>query len=479
MFRRDNSSSSTGATGRPSLLAGLNLPNNGDNNNDEFGDLPPRPRRLWKVNDTSLKPVPFFYPALDPRCTVFVSDAPPSVVAVRIAECLRKRSISVEYDEEAVTATCMTVDRCHFIIRLYQGSSRNHPRHNLDMKSRPDFSHGVLVECMRQRGSCISFHHSCRAVLNAALSHSTGADHRKPHQTASNEFPRLLQPPHKRKGAGMKLLAPRAAKKPKTSGAHSSVALESLERVVQLCKKDRLGPQVLAMQSLVSLTDPESSGKDTAMHCALAVLGAPITGGSGDEVFLNELHRGWVVKVLQERILPNECGDGNVDGNSACMSKCSTDGEGLDANASSTWAARGDEHHGGIMRSLCLRAFANSLTLVAQEQPILLKSILEVQSHHLVSEGFISALLEDLAGAIRPPAVVQGTRLASAHESALAIRCLGLLGEYSSSAKKQILHESVLGSLEKARATGRATHDVLAEEADRAYTRLTEDVRSC
>ena len=93
-----------GSTGRHSLLAGLNLPSTSSGDFDEDGQVaPPRPRRLWKVNDTSLKPVPYFYPPLDPRCTVFVSDAPPSVVAVRIAECLRKRSISVEYDEEAVS----------------------------------------------------------------------------------------------------------------------------------------------------------------------------------------------------------------------------------------------------------------------------------------------------------------------------------------------------------------------------------------
>ena len=100
IIHRESSSSIT-STGRPSLLAGLNLPSNFE---DDGQVAPPRPRRLWKVNDTSLKPVPYFYPPLDPRCTVFVSDAPPSVVAVRIAECLRKRSVSVEYDEEAVSS---------------------------------------------------------------------------------------------------------------------------------------------------------------------------------------------------------------------------------------------------------------------------------------------------------------------------------------------------------------------------------------
>jgi len=376
----------------------------------------------------------------------------------------------------------MTVDRCHFVIHLFQGSSRHHPRHGLDMESRPDFSHGVIVECMRLRGNCISFHHACRAVLQASLSHSTGADNRKAYQTAPNEFPRLLQPPHKRKGSGMKLLSPLGSKKQKTAGAgpHSSLALESLERACQLLRKDRLGPQQLAMESLVSLTDPESSGLDMAMHCSLAILGSPITGGCGEEDFLHVLHQDWIVKLLQDRVLPYEGNEPDGVGGSACnqLPGCGADEE----PATVSWTAAGaggDEHHGGTMRALCLRAFANSLALVAQEQPTLLKSILGVQSRHLVNQSFIKALLEDLAGAIRPPAVVQGTRLASAHEAALAIRCLGILGEFSDVAKKQIITDSVLASLEKARATGRSTHDVLAEEADRTYTKLTEDVRSC
>jgi len=335
---------------------------------------------------------------------------------------------------------------------------------------------------MRTKGSCISFHHACRAVLNAALSHSTGADNRKSFQTAASEFPRMLSlPPHKRKN-GMNLLAPRASKRAKTT----TTAVESLERVIRLLRKDRLGPQQLAMESLVSLTDPESSGKDTAMHCSLAVLGAPILssgeeGASGEQVMLNELHQDWIVKVLQDGILPSE---GSEDDSGACrqggglLAKCTPEGETAEAMGSA-WAAGGDEQHGGIMRALCLRVFTNALAMVAQGQPNLLRSILEVQCQHLVSQDFVSALVEDLAGAIRPPAVVQETRLASAHEAALAIRCLGLLGEYSETAKKQILQDSVLDALEKARAVGRSTHDVLAEEADRAYARLTEDVRSC
>lgn len=77
------------AATRPSLIADLRR------------DVPP-PTARWNVSDASLRPVPPFYPPLDPKCTAFITDAMPSVVAVRISECLRKRSIAVEFDDESV-----------------------------------------------------------------------------------------------------------------------------------------------------------------------------------------------------------------------------------------------------------------------------------------------------------------------------------------------------------------------------------------
>ena len=62
-----------------------------------------RPRRLWTIQDTALKQIPKDYPPLNPNCTIYVGDASPSVVAVRISECFRKRSIAVEYDDETVS----------------------------------------------------------------------------------------------------------------------------------------------------------------------------------------------------------------------------------------------------------------------------------------------------------------------------------------------------------------------------------------
>lgn len=74
---------------RPSLIVDLRR------------ELPNVPAR-WNINDASLRPVPPLYPPLNPRCTVFVGNTMPSVVAVRISECLRKQSIAVEFDDESV-----------------------------------------------------------------------------------------------------------------------------------------------------------------------------------------------------------------------------------------------------------------------------------------------------------------------------------------------------------------------------------------
>lgn len=93
----------------PSSLLSSSLPPTllqEEENNDFFSatnnPVAMRPRRLWTIQDTALKRVPQGYPPLNPNCIAYVGDASPSVVAVRISECFRKRSIAVEYDDETV-----------------------------------------------------------------------------------------------------------------------------------------------------------------------------------------------------------------------------------------------------------------------------------------------------------------------------------------------------------------------------------------
>ena len=137
-----------------------------------------------------------------------------------------------------------------------------------------------------------------------------------------------------------------------------------------------------------------------------------------------------------------------------------------------------DDQHASQMRALALRAFTNSLSVLAEEQPALLKSLLSLQSPGTVAAPVLAALHDDLQGASRPATV--SSRLATSHEAALAAKCLGLLAEHSDLAKRTLMNDdNVLLQLEKAMAVGRSTHAVLAAEARRTYHLLTEEDRSC
>lgn len=258
------------------------------------GTVPPRPRRLWNVQDTSLKPVPPYYPPMDPNCTALVGDVPPSLVVVRISECLRKRSIAVEYDEESVTARCMTVDRTHFVIQLYRGSppggggGDNAPSHAGTLVVPPPSS-VVIVECQRQSGSVTSFHAACRAVLQAARGLETGNDERRSHHTNGMDFASLNCGSHlvKRRKlfhhnqGGPTNNAAASQQRPSlktsrhaSSGSSSSfpAAEAALEAARDLVQKDRLECQQLGMERLVNLTTMDIAGGDTCLHISRRLL---------------------------------------------------------------------------------------------------------------------------------------------------------------------------------------------------------------
>jgi hypothetical protein len=453
-----------------SLLAGA-LPPSLLQGERDSSHVPSRPRSLWAVQDTSLRSIPKFYPPLDPNCTAYVGDASPSVVAIRIAECLRKRSIAVEYDEEAVsncslsiyiwnrrgaiyiyiyiridgwidwnsftfrfltrtiplillfqgTATAMTVDRCHFVVQLWKSN----------VTGGVDFSHGVVVECMRMRGSTMSFHHACRAILQAALGQSTGEDQRPLRATNGLEFASLQDD-----GAG-----------PSTSSLNVSAA-HALEQARELLYKDRLDTQLLGMERLVHLTCASICGTDICLHVSVQVL-----------------QEEWLLEYV---FLEEDEERGDAAQNSPMLE--STIGAVVTPD---------EGRHESKMRACALRVLCNALTNVSQAK--LLPRILESDATPpLIQCALLNSLVADLQGANRPPSAIEaGTKLASVHEAALAVRILRLLGEQSSTVKDFWESEHVLERLELARIFGRGTHLVLQQEAERTYAKLTEDVRSC
>lgn len=512
------------------------------------GSIPPRPRRLWQLQD-KLRPIPPYYPPLDPNCTCLVTDVSASLVAVRITECLRKRSIAAEYDEESATAQCMTVDRAHFTIHLYRGS-KSSAMENEDAILAAPVPPPIIVECQRQSGNVASFHTACSAVLHAAKGNDTGSDRRKPQFTNGMEF-RSLSPALKRcklvhnSSSRPRPIHQRSSNRSmmSTLSTPSMAAEAAFEGARELLQKDRLECQVLGMERLVNLTNLEISGEDVSRYVSQRLL-------QDDWLLDSFLMHPEAEQAMATLKTTSKSNKSKWDRSNQEFENTALLRSFLESSAAVTSSSRfvsletedrnptispsGSQSedlsleectHEAKLRSLALRVLCNSLYSLKQSgdlQGILLPhksdeeqtskrkcgiantSINlgdEVKASRLIQPPFLMSLVQDMQGASRPPSVSEiGFQMASVHESALAIRCLRLLAGGSSSTSTDnnsdddddiasssaltrvqdfLRNEVVLESLELARSCGRATHTVLQKEAERTYTQLTEDVRSC
>ena len=451
--------------------------------------IPTRPRRLWKVSDTHVPAYPAYWPK--PVLFVPVTGTSPAVVAIRIAECLTKRSVAAEYDDEAASVVCQTADRCLFTVQLWHREA------------------AIWVECVRISGGTLTFHQHARAILLAAQSLDSGADRRAPHQCSATEYPRLRGESSTTAATTRNNILQQPPSSRATMEEVATTAVEALEQAFQLLCKDRLDAQLIGLQSLVNLTDPVCTGVPVAQYAALGILGgAPLLGS--ESVLLHQIHTDWILGLLLGHVPGEEVvvgGTGGATGNAPLDNNAGTasfsgsarvldrpdeadtmeEDEGgsniativPDSASNDTMMAKDeDDKHASHMRALVLRAFVNALSVLADHQPATLQSVLSTQAPDNVSGPVLDALCRDLRGASRP--VSAPGRLASPHEAALAVKALGLLALHSVSAKRTLSKdESLLEELEKVAAIGRATHLVLAAEARRTYHALTEEDRSC
>jgi len=295
-------------------------------------------RTKWNVSDSNLKFIPAYNPPMIPTNCSYIADASPSTVAVRIAQCLTKRSLIAEYDDEQASAIVYAMDMGSFEIHLYKGNKRG-PEVTIPLSkddgcesddeifgsitkiARPDFSHGVVVECTRIRGDIIAFHRDCQAVLASARGESDGIDElRQPlgvlltSRFGYNDVgaeASWIQPKDYNRGDNRSrkngkatrndgdqcsikgLLPPRtrpsslSLSRPPSlvSSSRNNTEVQSdttrsvyvaLEIALSNIERDRLDAQVLGMQSFVLLTDLKSSRLDKAYLSSLCVLGSPI-----------------------------------------------------------------------------------------------------------------------------------------------------------------------------------------------------------
>jgi hypothetical protein len=308
----------------------------------------------------------------------------------------------------------------------------------------------------------MSFHPACRAILQAAMGYSSGEDKRKVYQTSVLEFSRFTSA---RVGADRKALA-----------EPIPLSVVAMEHAVALLKKDRIRAQQLGIESLVNLTDISCCGSELAGYVSLAVVGSPVASGADGNNALTDVHQ-IIFGLIRDRVLPGEV---EVDVHASVPSSVATNDDVDDESPSVTsLLPRGEEHHGGFMRSMALRVLANALTTLKQTQPQLLGSV--VVGSVLESRQVLQALAGDLLGATRPPAVVVGTRLASAHEAAMAMRILQIVADHSRRTQMALVNPNnkehpILDTLTRAK---RVPHAVLVQEAKDVYDVLSENIRSC
>jgi hypothetical protein len=189
-----------------------------------------RPTFVWEL--TTVPVLPEFHPL--ERTAVFVPNASVSVVAQRVSDILRDRSIEATYDDDKAKAKCVTTDGVNFRVRLYRG--------------RGNYSHGIIVEVQRRFGTSVQFHSDTQAILDAA----EGKTPMPPPPSLSKSIP--LVSDDEDYGA------------PPPSGASSLILVR---KMLSIAGYDA---QYLGLQTLSSLVDAEKIGHSTARAVAVELL---------------------------------------------------------------------------------------------------------------------------------------------------------------------------------------------------------------
>ena len=187
---------------------------------------------VWKLRQAPT--LPEFHPL--ERTAVFIPHASPDLVAARVSDFLRERSIQATYEDDKAKVKCVTTDGVDFRIRLYRGRSH--------------YSHGIIVEVQRRFGFSIHFHAEALAVLDAAQ-----GKHIPPPPVRQNALPEVSDDDDDDDDSP-----------PPPSGSSS---LAMVEKMLSLPGFDA---QYLGLSTLSSLVDPEKMTMQTARRTSAALL---------------------------------------------------------------------------------------------------------------------------------------------------------------------------------------------------------------
>jgi len=433
------------------------------------------PRTQWAVQDNKLKSRPPFFPPINPYTSTYIGDASPSILAVRISECLRKNNVIVEYDDEAATAHACTCDKVLLDITLHRGNKACAETRGADL------SHGVVVECIRVQGDTISFHRLCHCILNSARGDSDGLDKERRkhgcfHDSPLGRWPMtdLLGPSASRgeNGNTTTCTLPQRFYHFQPNFVESSSMMDSksvytatwgLNKALSLLEKDRYDAQTLGLQLLVMLTDTFSSRMPVAIYSSICVLGGHVHDSRSktqvDSSSIQRIHD-WIVALLIKR---EE--DGPLTA-TTLSSKSIKSSKKVNEDTTSEWSME----HFVSLRTLALRVLVNALVVLVTKKDAVRNVLSSSQNKPWIrldpfwTHEFLQNCIHDIRGAGRPP----HTYLGSSNEAALSIRFLRFLAIYSKDAKHHLMQAlSSMGlqeALDRAFVVGMSTHRSLEEE---------------
>uniref|UniRef100_A0A7S4JK64 Uncharacterized protein n=1 Tax=Odontella aurita TaxID=265563 RepID=A0A7S4JK64_9STRA len=218
----------------------------------------------WKFDDVPT--LPEFHPL--ERTAVFAPHSNAPEVGRRVADVLRARSIATVYDDKKAKAKCITEDNVEFRVRLYRGRNK--------------FSHGIIVEVQRRFGFSPSFAGDMYAILDAA----------------EGKLPALKTVP---------LIPPPSKLIPVVSDADDddfddfdapppSMGIKRKARSASLCiasdmlkRAKTADANVLALESLASITNSKKMGAAAALRVSRQILAGSDEGEDVREVLVSLL----------------------------------------------------------------------------------------------------------------------------------------------------------------------------------------------
>ena len=362
----------------------------------------------WSVKEIPLNPP---YPV--ERTHEILRHISPSIIANRIAACLRNHSIGAVYDDKNATCIAETSDLTKFYVRLFRCAG--------DEKD-----DAVLVEVQRRCGSCTTFHDAARIVLAAAKglpSNDTSRAFKDMMSSKPRSIPASMIARAEEFMCTSRRCSREDSKEEKNKG---EVVLADLECVNCLLHKDRIDAHLLALESLRFLTDVQSTDVDVAAAAAKTLI-------AGEGVAA-EIRNAVLSLVLHGTLDTNE---------SRCPHDCDV-----------------DICFDHALHDHALAVLANSIGLLA-------KNFSEVEPPVVLSESndLLAALAEDIADAEKKP-----------NDAYEASRCMNKLLEASDAAKLDAEEQGVLTLITAMQQSGVCRHALMERELRAAAESLSHVV---